>query len=504
MSLLPDTDLVGAQLAGRYRVLRKLGEGAMGAVYLAEHLNIGRKDAIKVLRDNLANDPEAIARFLRGTRNVSTIRHVNVCAIYDFTQTEGGLRFVAMEYIEGPTLKEVLDDAGTLPVERAVDIACQIAAGLDAAHGVGIVHRDLKPANIMLVRGKAGVDVVKVVDFDIAKGPEGGEEVTRLGFVIGTPEYMSPEQLMGEPLDGRSDVYSLGLVLFRMLTGTLPFHAEGTQDIMIARLTSAPMRLDEAKPGAVFPEALQRALERALQRKAAERQEDAEVFAREIRAAVPSAHVGLAPTVQIPPTRVETIKAGGAPDNRRKIILFGGAGIAVAALIGVTIMISNGETTDPSQIVIPPAGDHETGPFGAVTPPPAPPPLPDVPRGDTVQSNPPDQRQRDPVVERLPSNPPGIQFASEAGLATVLERLNDQVMAADPPAGAQLVAVRDTLVAAHTQASTDDHKRTAARLLAFVESLRGDADACRTWVAEVGRLGSDVSRLQAMCSSERP
>jgi hypothetical protein len=171
----------------------------------------------------------------------------------------------------------------------------------------------------------------------------------------------------------------------------------------------------------------------------------------------------------------------------------------------VTMMISNGETTDPSQIVIPPVADHETKQFGAVTPPPDLPPPDDESSGETVETNQQDpQRRRDPVVGRLPSNPPGIQFASEAGLATVLERLNEQVMADDPPAGAQLVAVRDTLVAAHTQASTDDHKRTAARLLAFVESLRGDADACRTWVAEVGRLGSDVSRLQAMCSSERP
>jgi serine/threonine-protein kinase len=513
MSQLPDTDLVGALLAGRYRVLRKLGEGAMGAVYLAEHLNIGRKDAIKVLRDNLANDPEAIARFLRGTRNVSAIRHANVCAIYDFSQTEGGLRFLAMEYVEGPTLKEVLDREGTLPVERAVDIACQVAAALDAAHGAGIVHRDLKPANIMLVRGKAGADVVKVVDFDIAKGPEGGEEVTRLGFVIGTPEYMSPEQLMGEPLDGRSDVYSLGLVLFRMLTGTLPFHAEGTQDIMIARLTSAPMRLDEARPGTGFPEALQHALDRALQRKPADRQEDAEQFAHELRAAVPTAPgqpfgtgkqrapVGLAATVLMPPTRVEPVTTAGGTHNRRKIVLFGGVGLVVAALIAITIYISDGETTDPSQqLAIPPA-TVDTGEQVAVVPPPAPPPTGGE-RTDSPPVNRQDPPRRDPV-ERDPLDPPGIRFASETSIATVLEGLTERVLGENQPARTQLVAIVDTLDAVHKQTATDDHKRTAARLLAIVESYRGNGNACRRWVAEVGALGGDITRLQPICPSEQ-
>jgi len=511
MSQLPDTDLVGALLAGRYRVLRKLGEGAMGAVYLAEHLNIGRKDAIKVLRDNLANDPEAIARFLRGTRNVSAIRHGNVCAIYDFTQTEGGLRFLAMEYVEGPTLKEVLDREGTLPVERAVDIACQVAAALDAAHGAGIVHRDLKPANIMLVRGKAGADVVKVVDFDIAKGPDGGEEVTRLGFVIGTPEYMSPEQLMGEPLDGRSDVYSLGLVLFRMLTGTLPFHAEGTQDIMIARLTSAPMRLDEAKPGVAFPEALQRALDRALQRKAADRQEDAEVFAQEIRAAVPTAAgqpfgtgkqrppAALAATVQMAPTRVDPLTAPGAPDDRRKLVLLGGIGIVTVALIGATILLSQRETTDPSQIVLPPSAAIPESTLTRVD-------SPRPPENTGEETRPEGDRnpqRRDPP-DPDPTDPPGIRFASEAVIAMVLERLDERVLGDTPPAGTQLVAIHDTLAAVYAQASTNDHKSVAARLLAFVESYRNDGNACRRWVAEVGNLGSDVTRLQSVCPREQP
>jgi hypothetical protein len=313
-------DLVGTVLAGRYRILRKLGEGAMGNVYLGEHLKIGRQDAIKVLRDALSTDTEAIARFIRGTRNVSMIRHPNICTIYDYSDTAGGLQFVAMELVTGETLRDLVLREGALPLKRAVHIAKQVADALQAAHEAGIVHRDLKPANVMITRGRRGEDEIKVVDFDIAKGPRdgegGGEEVTRLGFVVGTPEYMSPEQLIGDRLDGRSDLYSLGLLLFRMLTGMLPFRAEGAQDLIIKRLTEEPLRLSEALPGLEFPEALEQAIRRSLARRPEDRQADAEEFGEEIVRAVGGAAVGGAP-VALPggPARervAPTTLSGGA------------------------------------------------------------------------------------------------------------------------------------------------------------------------------------------------
>jgi eukaryotic-like serine/threonine-protein kinase len=283
-------DLVGSVLAGRYRIVEKLGEGAMGAVYLGEHLKIGRMDAIKVLRGSLAGDQEAIARFVRGARNVSAVQHPNVCVIYDFSDTDDGDRFLAMEFVAGESLRELLEREGALPLERAVDIACQAAEGLQAAHEAGIVHRDLKPANLMIARARNGRDQVKVVDFDIAKSASGGEEieVTRLGFVIGTPEYMAPEQLIGDRVDGRSDVFALALVLVRMLTGALPYRAESTQDMMVQRLTGSPMTLAELKPGADFPARLQAALDRALARKPEDRFASAADFAREIAATLPT------------------------------------------------------------------------------------------------------------------------------------------------------------------------------------------------------------------------
>jgi tRNA A-37 threonylcarbamoyl transferase component Bud32 len=301
----PGSALVGTVLAGRYRILRKLGEGAMGAVYLGEHLRIGRHDAIKVLRESLAADREALARFIRGARNVSIIQHPNVCTVYDFSETEDGRCFLAMEFVTGETLQDVLAREGRLAPARAVGIAVQVAGALQAAHDAGIVHRDLKPGNVMVSPGRAGEDVVKVVDFDIAKGSAEGQggDVTRLGFVIGTPEYMSPEQLLGMALDGRSDVYSLALVLFRMLAGALPFRAQDTQELMVQRLTGTPLRLDEVLPALRVSPALQAALDRALQRRAEDRFAGAAEFADAIIRAVADAPAGPVTVETLPPPR---------------------------------------------------------------------------------------------------------------------------------------------------------------------------------------------------------
>jgi hypothetical protein len=307
--------LVGTVLAGRYRILSKLGEGAMGAVYLGEHLRIGRRDAIKVLRESLEGDAEALARFSRGTRNVSLIQHPNVCTVYDFGDTDDGRRYLAMEYVPGETLQDLLRREGRLPPARAQAIFAQVAGALQAAHEAGIVHRDLKPGNVMVSPGRGGADAVKVVDFDIAKGSSDGEagDVTRLGFVIGTPEYMSPEQLLGMALDGRSDVYSLGIMLFRMLAGALPFRAADTQELMVQRLTGSPLRLDEVLPGLAVPAALQAALDRALQRRAEDRFDTAAAFADAVAAALAAPDSLASAAFALPPVEADPHTRGGVP-----------------------------------------------------------------------------------------------------------------------------------------------------------------------------------------------
>jgi predicted Ser/Thr protein kinase len=285
----PLADLVGQVIADRYHIVRKLGEGGMGAVYLGEHVKMGRKSAIKVMAQAMSNDPEAVGRFNREAANASRLSHPNICQVYDFGETSDGLIYLAMEYIDGKPLNALVDAEGALPPARAANIVRQAAEALQVAHEQSIVHRDIKPDNIMVSQVRDGSDAVKVVDFGIAKAVAGdvtNQKVTKTGLVVGTPEYMSPEQLSGDKLDGRTDIYSLALVLYKLLTGVLPFQAETTQETLVKRLTDDPEPLAVARPDIVFPEGLQRVLDKALARGVAERYGSAAEFGRELAAAV--------------------------------------------------------------------------------------------------------------------------------------------------------------------------------------------------------------------------
>jgi serine/threonine-protein kinase len=282
----PAGDLVGQVVADRYHVTKKLGEGGMGQVYLAEHVKMGRRSAIKVMNPAMVHDPDAVARFNREAANASRITHPNVCAIYDFGETSDGLIYLAMEFIEGEPLTDLLKREESLPVGRAVGIFAQVADALQAAHDLGIVHRDLKPDNIMMARGRSGADVVKVVDFGIAKAMSGddSQKVTKTGLVVGTPEFMSPEQLAGDQVDGRTDIYALALVFYKMLTGKLPFDANTVQEMMVKRLTDTPLTLAAARPTVNYPAGLQATLDAALARDPVERYQSAAKFASDVAA----------------------------------------------------------------------------------------------------------------------------------------------------------------------------------------------------------------------------
>ncbi len=245
----PVQDLVGQVIAERYHILSKLGEGGMGRVYLAEHVRMGRRCAVKVMNPSLLYDPDSVSRFNREAANASGISHPNVVAIYDFGESNDVV-YLAMEYVEGESLAGLLERERALSESRAADIARQVADGLSAAHELGIVHRDLKPDNVMLSRSRSGRDIVKVVDFGIAKATRGGRQtVTRTGYVVGTPAYMSPEQILGDALDPRSDVYSLGCILYEMLTGGRAF-ADASGEVSIRqRLTEPPPRPRQLKHG---------------------------------------------------------------------------------------------------------------------------------------------------------------------------------------------------------------------------------------------------------------
>ena len=333
------SSLVGTIVADRYHILRKLGEGGMGQVYLAEHVKMGRKSAIKVMNPGMSTDTDAIGRFNREAANASRISQNNVAAIYDFGETPDGLIYLAMEYVDGEPLTALMEREGVLAPARAADITRQVAEALDAAHDMGIVHRDLKPDNIMLARQRDGADLVKVVDFGIAKAQGGdGQKVTKTGLVVGTPEYMSPEQLAGDALDGRSDTYTLGLVAFHMLTGKLPFPSDTIQESMIMRLTDRPRTLAEMRPDASWPQPVQDAFDRVLQRKADDRYQRSSQFAAALSAAVrgmrgASVGAGVGATAAlaqplggtVPPTRVRDGAGGGAAP---------GAGVAATGASG--------------------------------------------------------------------------------------------------------------------------------------------------------------------------
>ena len=291
-----DGDLIGSVVADRYLVTDLLGEGGMGKVYLARHVRLPLQAAIKVLRPELLKDAASVARFNREASNASRIEHANVARVFDFGETSDGTVYLAMEYVSGRTLKEVLEKEGPLTLQRTAVLVRQVADGLDAAHRMGIVHRDLKPDNILVTVDENGADRCKVVDFGIAKAVGGNEKeagLTRTGFVVGTPEFMSPEQLLGTELDHRSDVYALGLVAYTCLTLDLPFDRNTPDRGMTARLISAPRPLAVVRNDLRWPGGLQAVLDQALEREPTKRTSSAGAFAKALEfvtaAPVPSA-----------------------------------------------------------------------------------------------------------------------------------------------------------------------------------------------------------------------
>ena len=236
--------LLGTVLAGRYRIEQLLGKGGMGAVYRAEHVHMRKAVAVKVLHKEMTAFPEIVARFEREAVAAGRIEHPHVVSASDFGQLDDGSFYLALEFIEGHSLAKLVDTQGPLEPERALRIARQIAEALQAAHGVGIVHRDLKPDNVMLIAKDGDPDYVKVLDFGIAKikveGAGDQPALTQIGTVFGTPEYMSPEQARGDTVDARADLYTVGVILFEMLSGRSPFKDDDLVVVLTRHLTADP------------------------------------------------------------------------------------------------------------------------------------------------------------------------------------------------------------------------------------------------------------------------
>jgi serine/threonine-protein kinase len=352
--------LVAKVVGDRYYIERQLGVGGMGVVYLAQHVYMSRRCALKVLRPELLSNPEAVGRFTREAQNASRISHPNVAAVYDFGEVSGELMYLAMEYVEGDSLAAILAAEGRLSIARAVAVVAQVASALKAAHELGIVHRDLKPDNIMIARSGDAGDWVKVVDFGIARAvQQESQRVTSSGVVIGTPAYMSPEQITGDKVDARTDLYSLALVTYAMLVGNLPVNTDRAN--LMLRSSERPLTLKEMDPSVDWPDELQVVLNRALASDPADRQENVQRYARELVDAMRSwqpaaiasalstlailgADVGSAVPSEVlvtwptPPLEQPAIGATGRPRARTRRVARLAAGGTLLAATGVAVV----------------------------------------------------------------------------------------------------------------------------------------------------------------------
>ena len=276
--------LSGTLIDDRYKILEKLGEGGMGAVYKVEHVRMGKILALKILRPDSALDKGLKARFMQEARVVAKLSHTNTVQVFDSGELQDGGLYIAMEYLPGRDLSWHLRARGSLSEEKAIGVAIQVLGSLEEAHGLGIVHRDLKPANIMLVRRKGADDQVKLLDFGIAKllEAEGRKSITGTGTgiqeFIGTPAYMSPEQGKGDPLDARTDLYSLGAVLFELVTGRTVFVGRSPMEVVTMHMTTVAPRVTEITPDKPVSGGFEAVLRKALCKDPDERFKNAEAM----------------------------------------------------------------------------------------------------------------------------------------------------------------------------------------------------------------------------------
>ncbi len=323
---------IGRDIAGQFKILEKIGSGGMGAVYKAEQPEMRRFVAVKILHPRYLSRPDLVSRFRREARAMSHLSHPNTARVFLYGQLDDGACYFVMEYLAGKNLAQTVRAEGPMEVSRAVNIMVQVCGALEEAHKQGIVHRDLKPENIFLTTQGGISDYPKVLDFGLAKVTEremrpGSLILTQEGMVFGTPEFMSPEQARGEKLDGRSDIYSLGIIMYELLTGKLPFDANQPMEFIQKHIKEPPVPLAKRAPNRDWPAGLWETLERSLAKKPEQRFATANEFAGALKNVLsptsqppvaslppPAANPSIAPTqLASPPPAQAPYQASAAP-----------------------------------------------------------------------------------------------------------------------------------------------------------------------------------------------
>ena len=353
----PKDALLGTLVDGRYRIDAQIGEGGMGVVYRATHIALNKTLALKILRGEMAKDPEAVQRFMQEAQSATSIGHENIIDINDFGQLPDGAAYFVMEYLNGRPLNDLIKRGGSIPTSDAVQILRQIASALSAAHARGIVHRDLKPDNVfVLARGEL-TNFVKVLDFGIAKVATSKNKLTQTGMVFGTPHYMSPEQAAGQGVDARTDVYALGVIMYEMFTGRVPFDADTFMGVLTKHMFEKPAPMSGGESSRQLG-ALEQITMRALEKKPEDRYESMDALVSDLDRVMgggkPQSVTGQRPSVELadalePRSKSELnlqqhfVASDSAPalpvSSRRWPMMVGGVVVLLVASIGIALAL---------------------------------------------------------------------------------------------------------------------------------------------------------------------
>jgi serine/threonine-protein kinase len=327
----PKDPLLGRVIDGRYRIESQIGEGGMGIVYLASHTVLGKKLALKVLRGDMAKDQDVVTRFIQEAQSATSIGHQNIIDISDFGRLPDGTAYFVMEYLDGQPLTDLVRQGGSVPMQDALGIIRQIAAALGAAHQRGIVHRDMKPDNVFLIKRGGSPYFVKVLDFGIAKVGGAASKLTKTGMVFGTPHYMAPEQAAGQSVDHRTDIYALGVIMYEMFTGKVPFDADTFMGILSKHMFEPPVP-PSAQAGAPKLGAIEDVILKALAKKPEQRYQTMEALIADLDQVASGGQIKLGGTPGVPPP--DNLADALEPPSRTEMRLSSGGTIRADSAMG--------------------------------------------------------------------------------------------------------------------------------------------------------------------------